>query len=98
MEVDLKLLSAGLVEWREQLRTEVGTELRCPFCKRPRVRRSDYIRCNPCATNWLDEERGLRDYLNRDPGAARAEGRRGAISLVTADSSGRTGGGATSAG
>ena len=35
---------------------EVGTEAGCPFCKRGRVRRSDYIRCIGCGINWLDGE------------------------------------------
>ena len=60
---------------RERVRDEVGTEEPCPFCGRPRVRRSDYIRCNPCGTNWLDEERHFRDYLNRNPAAARNDNR-----------------------
>ena len=51
---------------------EVGTEPPCPFCKRPRVSRSTYIRCNPCGVNWLDEEMHLPDYLNLDPRVARA--------------------------
>lgn len=61
---------------REQRRNEVGTESPCPFCGRPRVKRSDYIRCNPCATNWLDEEMNLPDYLNLDPRMARTRGAR----------------------
>jgi ribosomal protein L37AE/L43A len=57
-------------------RNEVGTEPPCPFCKRPRVARSNYIRCNPCGTNWLDEEMHLPNYLNRNPAAARSEAAR----------------------
>lgn len=57
-------------------RNEVGTEPPCPFCKRPRVSRSNYIRCNPCGTNWLDEEMHLPNYLNRNPAAARSEAAR----------------------
>ena len=53
--------------------SEVGTEPPCPFCRRPRVSRSDYIRCNPCGVNWLDEEMGLPNYLDRDPRVARRE-------------------------
>ena len=45
---------------------EQGTEPPCPFCQRPRVKRSDYIRCNPCGVNWLDGE-----DLTRDPRNAR---------------------------
>jgi len=58
---------------REMRRNEVGTEPPCPFCKKPRVRRSDYIRCNGCAVNWLDNERHLPNYLNRNPAAARGD-------------------------
>lgn len=57
-------------------RNEVGTEPPCPFCKRLRVARSTYIRCNPCGTNWLDEEMHLPNYLNRNPAAARSEAAR----------------------
>ena len=55
---------------------EEGTELPCPFCQRLRVRRTDYIRCNRCGTNWLDEELHLPDYLHRNPSAARGEAAR----------------------
>ncbi len=52
---------------RERL-SEVGTEMPCPFCKVPRVKRSDYIRCNGCGINWLDGEN-----LMRNPKAERWE-------------------------
>jgi hypothetical protein len=58
---------------REERLNEVGSELPCPLCEKPRVTRSDYIRCNPCGVNWLDEEMHLPDYLNRDPRLSRAE-------------------------
>jgi len=64
---------SDLVKWREQIAKEVGTEQPCPWCKAPRVRRTDYIRCNPCGTNWLDSERHLPNYLNRNPAAARMD-------------------------
>lgn len=64
-------LTSSLTEFRRTLATEQGTEAPCPFCGVPRVRRSVYIRCNPCGTNWLDEERHLPDYLNIDPRVAR---------------------------
>ena len=51
---------------------ELGTEPQCPFCGRPRVSRSSYIRCNGCGVNWLDEEMGLPNYLDLDPRVARA--------------------------
>lgn len=50
---------------RERL-AEVGTEPTCPFCQRPRVRRSDYIRCNREGINWLDGE-----DLTKDPRLSR---------------------------
>ena len=57
-------------------RNEVGTLAPCPFCRRPRVERSNYIRCNPCGVNWLQEEMDLPNYLNRNPAAARSEAAR----------------------
>lgn len=56
---------------RKQRQTEVGTEPPCPFCQRPRANRSDYVRCNPCGVNWLNEEMHLPNYLNLDPRVAR---------------------------
>ncbi len=47
---------------RQERLSEVGTMPPCPFCHTPRVQRSDYIRCNPCGTNWLQGE-----DLSRDP-------------------------------
>lgn len=43
---------------RQDRLNEVGTEPPCPFCQRPRVSRpaGQYIRCNPCGTNWLNGE------------------------------------------
>ena len=64
-------LTKGFSDYRQFLATEVGEEPNCPFCQTPRVRRSDYIRCNPCGVNWLDSERDLPNYLNRNPAAAR---------------------------
>lgn len=59
---------------RERL-AEVGTEPPCPFCGNPRVGRSDYLRCNPCGVNWLNEEMHLtykgKPYLEVDPRLAR---------------------------
>ena len=46
---------------RSEAMNEAGTEPECPFCHRPRVRRSDYIRCNRCGTNWQDGEDITRD-------------------------------------
>jgi len=52
---------------------EVGAEPPCPICRRARVSRSSYIRCNGCGVNWLDEEMGLPNYLDLDPRVARAK-------------------------
>ncbi len=64
------------LEWMKQTRqdrlSEVGIEPQCPFCGKPRVGRSDYIRCYPCGVNWLDEDLEIPNYLNRDPRVARA--------------------------
>jgi ribosomal protein L37AE/L43A len=47
-----------MTEWfrmtpRERL-AEAGSEPPCPFCRKPRVLRSDYIRCHRCGMNWLE--------------------------------------------
>ena len=53
-------------EARKERLAEVGTEPPCPFCAKPRVRRSDYTRCNRCGMNWQDGEN-----LSLDPRASR---------------------------
>jgi len=63
---------------RQERMNEPGTLSPCPFCQRPRVQRSDYIRCNPCGINWLDEEMHLPNYLNLDPRVARDRQHQGA--------------------
>jgi hypothetical protein len=64
--VDLKtvgLMTEGEREsLRELRRNETGTMPPCPWCGRPRVQRSDYVRCCRCGVNWLDGQ-----DLNRDP-------------------------------
>ena len=52
---------------------EVGTEPPCPFCQKPRVLRSDYIRCNPCGVNWAMSEMWIPNYLSKDPRVVRTE-------------------------
>ena len=69
--MDERVLTLGLMAMKDQINSEVGTEPNCPFCQTPRVSRSDYIRCNPCGINWLDSERHLSEYLDRNPAAAR---------------------------
>ena len=64
-------MEAWLSMTHEERMSEVGTEPDCPFCLKPRVSRSDYIRCNGCGVNWLDSEMGLPDYLSLDPRVAR---------------------------
>lgn len=71
---------------RQEGLNEVGTLSPCPFCKRPRVQRSTYVRCNPCGLNWLDEEMHLPDYLNRNPAAARFEAERASMGMRTVSS------------
>lgn len=83
----LKLLREGLVAWRRQLAQEVGTGPPCPFCREPRARRSDYLRCSQCGINWLDEECHLPDYLNRNPAAARYAARMATVTPTSAASS-----------
>ena len=79
VELNQQMLEAA----REASRSEVGTMPPCPFCKVPRVERSDYIRCNRCGTNWLLEESHLPNYLDRNPAAARSEARRMEIGTKT---------------
>ncbi len=67
------MTEAQQIEARQFRLSEVGTEAPCPFCQRPRVERSSYIRCNPCGVNWLQEEMHLPNYLNLDPRIARRE-------------------------
>jgi len=50
-----------IAELIDKLKREAkeGGELKhlpCPMCGLPRSRRSDYIRCTPCGTNWLNGE------------------------------------------
>lgn len=58
MPIDQGELRRMTYEEQEQARAErlaeVGTMPPCPFCGRPRVERSDYIRCNPCGINWIE--------------------------------------------
>ncbi len=75
-------------EARKQRLEEPGNLAPCPFCGRPRVQRSTYVRCNPCGVNWLDEEMHLPNYLNRLPSAARSEAMRARMGPKT-DSSAR---------
>lgn len=71
-------------EWRDRMErlkreTREGGELKdlpCPFCGKPRSQRSDYVRCQSCGVNWLQDEMGLPNYLNRNPSAARSEAAR----------------------
>ena len=69
---------------RQASRNEQGAEPPCPWCKKPRVLRSNHIRCNGCGVNWLAEEMHLPNYLNLDPRVARARDAR------TANSTSRT--------
>lgn len=61
----------------------------CPFCKVPRVRRTDYVRCCRCGINWLDQEMHLtfkgKPYLDVDPGCARREERERTATKKTCD-------------
>lgn len=62
------MLAAEQEASRKATREEVGTMPPCPKCGRPRVQRSDYVRCNPCGQNWLDGEDLSRDpRLSREP-------------------------------
>jgi len=62
-----------MVEAKEKVQREAreGGELEslpCPMCGRPRSQRSDYVRCTPCAANWLNGEDLTKDpRLSREP-------------------------------
>ena len=49
-------LAECMAQTKEERLAEVGTEAPCPFCQRPRVTRSTYIRCNPCGMNWFKDQ------------------------------------------
>jgi hypothetical protein len=56
---------------RQERLNEPGTEPPCPMCERPRVTRSDYIRCNPCGLNWTNGEQAIdRHPLATQPTAS----------------------------
>jgi ribosomal protein L37AE/L43A len=52
---------------RAERLAEVGTEPACPFCGRPRVTRSTYIRCNRCGLNWGEGQSVDRHPLATQP-------------------------------
>ena len=52
---------------REARLNEPGTEPPCPFCLRPRVLRSDYIRCMRCGLNWSQGQAIDRHPLATQP-------------------------------
>lgn len=58
-------ISELLCTTREQRLAEVGTKPPCPFCGRPRVERSTYIRCNPCELNWGEDQDIFKHPLAR---------------------------------
>ena len=61
-------LQGWMTKIREERLNEPGTMPPCPFCQRPRVQRSDYVRCNPCGLNWLHGENlSLNPHLSRAP-------------------------------
>lgn len=69
-----------VLESKQRLQKEIreGGELKelpCPFCRLPRCRRSNYIRCARCGINWLGEEMHLnykgKTYLDLNPLVAR---------------------------
>jgi hypothetical protein len=89
MEVPKMLTLAEQEEAHRLRKSEVGTEAGCPFCGVARVSRSDYIRCNGCGVNWLEEEMWMPGYLDRDPRVSRAEAARTARGTKpTVDTSG----------
>ena len=68
MEIKVGLTDEQLEEARQARLNEVGTMPDCPFCQRPRVQRSDYVRCNKCGINWLNgEDMSKNPLLSREP-------------------------------
>lgn len=62
MDVAVKMITEEQQEAaRQAYFGEKGTEPPCPFCQKPRVKRSDYIRCLPCGVNWLQGENIFAD-------------------------------------
>jgi ribosomal protein L37AE/L43A len=59
--MDERLKAWMVLEAKDRM-SEVGTEPPCPFCQRPRVKRSDYVRCTYCGLNWLRDQN-----LSRNP-------------------------------
>ena len=55
---------------RKAARDEVGTEPPCPFCGKPRVSRTSYIRCNLCGVNWSPAE---GEDITKDPRLSRTK-------------------------
>lgn len=45
-------LAEVMIQTREDRLAEKGSGPLCPFCQKPRVARSVYLRCNPCGMNW----------------------------------------------
>lgn len=90
-------MEAAMLTWQQQdelrevRKAEEGTEPPCPLCGSPRVRRSDYIRCNPCATNWLEGE-----DLTRNPRCERWEKFRAALSAQSTKGTSSTASGKSS--
>lgn len=52
---------------RQERLSEAGTMPACPMCGKPRVQRSDYIRCNPCGMNWSEGQAIDRHPLATQP-------------------------------
>lgn len=74
---------------RQDRMNEAGTEPPCPMCKKPRVTRTDYIRCNPCGLNWSEGQAIDRHPLATQPtvstGTEIASGAQPAASTSDAD-------------
>jgi len=88
--MEIEKIGNNLTAWIEQMReaqNAPGTLSPCPFCQKPRSRRSDYIRCSPCGVNWLEQEMHLPNYLNRNPSAARNAARMAALASKPAEPS-----------
>lgn len=77
METMPMLTEAQREAGRQARLNEKGTEPPCPFCNRPRVKRSDYIRCNGCGVNWLAGE-----DITHDPRQERFDELRRSLGLI----------------
>lgn len=76
---------------RQERLNEKGTEPPCPFCQRPRVTRSSYIRCMRCGLNWSEGQAIDRHPLATQPtGSITTQEKDGGVPTAESTSRSRT--------